>query len=209
MPVHAAGPRTLISVKFKHLVTKTGAGVRSSNIALNLTPFVDMMTILVAFLLMVFSASNVFLQDQKGLDLPLAESRHLLQNEIPIIQVTKSEINFKGAQVTTVDQVLKDDSPTFLIEDLKEKLDLAHKEISEKVTRAMQGDFSLGRIDKVLLDSCEKAKQGLRPKEGEICPDGLAILQADKDSDVRVINRIVNTAKASGFDNLLFAVKNK
>ena len=158
---------------------------------------------------MVFSASNVFLQDQKGLDLPLAESRHLLQNEIPIIQVTKTEINFKGAQVTTVDQVLKDDSPTFLIEDLKEKLDLAHKEISEKVTRAMQGDFSLGRIDKALLDSCEKAKQGLRPKEGEICPDGLAILQADKESDVRVINRIVNTAKASGFDNLLFAVKNK
>jgi biopolymer transport protein ExbD len=209
MPVHAAGPRTLRSVKFKHLVTKTGQGGRASNIALNLTPFVDMMTILVAFLLMVFSASNVFLQDQKGLELPLAESRHLLQGEIPIITITKEQIQYKGAQVTTVDQVLKDESPTFLIEDLKEKLDLAHKEISEKVTRAMQGDFSLGKVDKTLLESCEKAKQGIRPKEGEICPDGLAILQADKEADVRVINKVVNTAKASGFDNLLFAVKNK
>ena len=47
MPVHAAGPRTYKSVKFKHLVKKAGssAGGRSSNISLNLVPFVDMMTI--------------------------------------------------------------------------------------------------------------------------------------------------------------------
>jgi biopolymer transport protein ExbD len=37
----------------------------------------------------------------------------------------------------------------------------------------------------------------------------LAILQADETTDVRLINKIVNTAKAAGFDNLLFAVKNK
>ena len=37
--------------------------------------------------------------------------------------------------------------------------------------------------------------------------DGLVILQADQSIDARVINRIVTTAKAAGFDNLLFAVK--
>jgi len=38
---------------------------------------------------------------------------------------------------------------------------------------------------------------------------GLAILQADQGTDARVINRIVLTTKAAGFDNLLFAVKNR
>ena len=208
MPVHSAGPRILSSIGFKHLVKKSGSA-RPNNISLNLTPFVDMMTILVAFLLMVFQVNNVFLQDQKGLELPTAETKGLLQNEVPIIQVTKTEINFKGAQVATVEQVLRDDSPLLMIEGLKEKLDAASKEIKEKIGRAQQGDFSLGKVDKALLDSCEKAKQNIRPKEGQICPDGLAILQADEGTDVRVINKIVNTAKAAGFDNLLFAVKNK
>ena len=38
---------------------------------------------------------------------------------------------------------------------------------------------------------------------------GLAILQADQRTDAHVINRIVLTSKAAGFDNLLFAVKNR
>ncbi len=38
---------------------------------------------------------------------------------------------------------------------------------------------------------------------------GVLILQADELTDAIVINRIVLTAKAAGFDNLLFAVKNK
>ena len=60
MAVHAAGPRLYRSIRFHHLVKKTGGhgGARSSNISLNLVPFVDMMTILVCFLLMVFSANG-------------------------------------------------------------------------------------------------------------------------------------------------------
>ena len=89
MPVHEAGPRTYKSVKFKHLVRKAGssAGTRSSNISLNLVPFVDMMTMLVCFLLMVFSASGELLQAQKGLDLPIADSKETLQ-QAPVIIVT-------------------------------------------------------------------------------------------------------------------------
>ena len=60
MPVHPAGPRLYRSIKFKYLVRGAGSAThgRSSNISLNLTPFVDMMTILVTFLMMVFSASG-------------------------------------------------------------------------------------------------------------------------------------------------------
>ena len=203
MPVHSAGPRLYRSVPFKHLVKKSGSAAHQaqSNISLNLTPFVDMMTILVTFLLMVFSSTGQLLQAQKGLELPIAESRDTLQ-QAPVIIVTRSEITYQGQLVATTESVLRDDSPTFKIDALYERLDAAAKKIKE--------DVGLGRgMPKDLLKACEEAKQGLRPQPGKICPDGLAILQADESTDVRLINKIVNTAKAAGFDNLLFAVKNK
>ena len=201
MPVHAAGSRLYHSVPFKHLVKKTGSAAKhaSSNIALNLTPFVDMMTILVTFLLMVFGSTQL-LNAQKGLELPIAESRDTLQ-EAPVIIVTRSEITYQGQLVATTESVLRDDSPTFKIDALYERLDAAAKKIKE--------DVGLGKMPKDLAKACEDAKQGIRPQPGHICPDGLAILQADESTDVRLINKIVNTAKAAGFDNLLFAVKNK
>ena len=202
MPVHVSGGRLYHSIKFKHLVKKAGSGKggKNTNIALNLTPFVDMMTILVTFLLMVFSSSGQLLQAQKGLDLPMAMSHDTLQ-QAPVIIVTKTEITYQGQLVATVDSVIRDDSPTFKIDALYERLDAAAKKIKE--------DVGMGKLPKDLIKACEAAKNGEKPEKGHICPDGLAILQADEQTDVRLINKIVNTAKAAGFDNLLFAVKNK
>jgi len=204
MPISQAGPRLYHAVKFKHLVKKTSGGAKASNISLNLVPFVDMMTILVTFLLMVFSSTGALLQAQKGLDLPIATSKDTLQ-EAPIIIVTKTEITVvigrTGQLVTTIDAVLRDDSPTFKIDALFERLEAAAKKIHD--------DIQANKYPKDVLKTCEEAKNNLRAVPGKICPDGLAILQADEGTDVRVINKIVNTAKAAGFDNLLFAVKNK
>jgi biopolymer transport protein ExbD len=202
MPVHRAGSRLYHSVPFKHLVKKAGSahGAKSSNISLNLVPFVDMMTMLVCFLLMVFSASGELLQAQRGLDLPIADSKQTLQ-QAPVIIVTKSEITYQGQLVATVDSALRDDSPTFKIDALYERLDAAAKKIKE--------DVGMGKLPKELAKACDDAKNNIRPQPGKICPDGLAILQADETTDARLINKIVNTAKAAGFDNLLFAVKNK
>jgi biopolymer transport protein ExbD len=130
----------------------------------------------------------------------MAESHDTLQLA-PVIQVTKSEIVYQGQLVATVESVMRDDSPTFKIDALFERLDAASKKIKEEV--------GLGKLPKDLAKACEEAKQNIRPQPGRICPDGLAILQADESTDVRLINKIVNTAKAAGFDNLLFAVKNK
>ena len=203
MAVHAAGPRLYRSIKFHHLVRKTGStsGSRSSNISLNLVPFVDMMTILVCFLLMVFSANGQLLQAQKGLDLPFAQSHDTLQ-EAPVIIVTRNEITYQGQSIITTELALKDDSASFKIDLLYERLEAAARKIKE--------DVGLGRkYEKKLLEACEKARNNIRPEPGKVCPDGLAILQADESTDARLINKIVNTAKAAGFDNLLFAVKNK
>ncbi len=202
MPVHAGGSRLYKSVRFKHLVKKSGssASARASNISLNLTPFVDMMTILVCFLLMVFSASGQLLQAQRGLQLPESDSKEALQ-QAPVIIVTATEITYQGQLVATTESVLRDDSPTMKIDSLYERLDAASKKIKE--------DVGLGKLPKDLQKACDDAKNNIRPQPGHICPDGLAILQADRDTDARLINKIVVTAKAAGFDNLLFAVKNK
>jgi biopolymer transport protein ExbD len=202
MPVHAAGSRLYRSVPFKHLVKKSGSGAggRATNISLNLVPFVDMMTMLVCFLLMVFSASGELLQAQRGLDLPTAQSKQTLQ-QAPVIIVTKSEITYQGQLIATTESALRDDSPTFKIDALYERLDAAAKQIKE--------DVGMGKLPKDLAKACDDAKNNIRPQPGQICPDGLAILQADEGTDARLINKIVNTAKAAGFDNLLFAVKNK
>ncbi len=215
MSVHAAGPRLYKQLRFRHLVRGTGAGgSRSANIALNLVPFVDMMTMLVSFLLMVFSSTGALLQAQKGLDLPKAESKALLQGA-PIIMVTKGEITVivgrNGQLITTVDTVLRDESPTAIIDQLHERLKSAADKIKADVASQVLPATSQGGslTVKDMVKACEEAKSGIRPEPGKACPDGLAILQADETTDIRVINKIVATAKQAGFDNLMFAIKNK
>src|SRR3989304_5380671 len=73
MPVHVPGPELYNSIPFRHLGGKGKQGKKGVFAALNLTAFVDMMTMLVVFLLMTFSASGEILMSQKGLDLPLLQ----------------------------------------------------------------------------------------------------------------------------------------
>jgi len=199
MPVKQTGPRLYRSIPFKHLGKGSATGAsKSQNIALNLVPFVDTMTILVTFLLMVFSTSGELLKAQKGLELPEAVSKDALQ-EAPIIIITKSEISFMGTQVATIDGLLRDETPTLKIEALFERMQAVGKKRREEI--------SLGR-DKRAKKACDDLKAGIVDRDN-LCPEGLAILQADKETDARIITMVVTTAKYAEFDNLLFAVKAK
>ncbi len=201
MAIHKAGPRLYRSVPFKHLAKGGAHGTaRSSNVALNLTPFVDMMTILVTFLLIVFSTSGELIKAQKNLELPKAENKEKLQ-EAPIITITRSDLSFEGTQVATLDSLLKDDNPQMKIEALFLKLDARGKKIKE--TTALGG-----LKDKRAKKACDDAKAGIVSND-YLCPEGLVILQADEDTDARIITMVVTTAKYANFDNILFAVKKK
>ncbi len=211
MPVHPGGPRLYRSIKFEHLAAGAGGGGRASNVALNLTPFVDMMTILVTFLLMVFSASGEILQAQKGLELPQAARAQALQ-QAPIVIISRTEIVViiqesdsampRTLAIASVDSVLQDQSPTWKIDSLHEVLKAAYDDIHNNRIPTGRG------YDKEQIAACDREKQGLPPIEGKpLCPDGLAIVQADKETDARVINMVVNTARGAGFEKLLFAVK--
>ena len=204
MSIHKAGPRLYRSVPFKHLGKGGAAGTkRSSNVSLNLTPFVDMMTILVTFLLMVFSTSGELIQAQKGVELPKvgADRKDVLQSA-PVIIISKTDLSFQGAPVATVESLLREDNPSLKIEALFEKMQAFAKKRQEEI------DLPSNESDRRARKLCEEAKQGIVDKNN-LCPIGLAILQADKDTDARLINMVVTTAKYAEFDNLLFAVKNK
>ncbi|HVV88309.1 MAG TPA: biopolymer transporter ExbD [Kofleriaceae bacterium] len=204
MSVSKAGPRLYRSVPFKHL-GKGGAAAtkRGSTVSLNLTPFVDMMTILVTFLLMVFSTSGELIQAQKGVELPkVGPDRKDVLQVAPVIIVSKTDLSFQGAPVATIDSLLHDDNPSLKIESLFEKMQSFQKKRQEQI------DLPSTESDRRAAKACNDAKQGIVDKNN-LCPIGLAILQADKDTDARIINMVVTTAKYAEFDNLLFAVKNK
>ncbi len=213
MPVHAAGPRLYKSIKFAHL-GKTAGGSRGSNVSMNLTPFVDMMTILVTFLLMVFSASGEILQQQKDLELPVAAQQAALQ-DAPIIVVTSQGVAVvikddrsaipQMKDVATVQSLLDNPPAAMKIDSLHEVLKGAFDTIHNNV--ASEKGFS-----KEQLTACKREQDGLPAllrKDGSriVCPDGLLIIQADKGTDARIINMVVNTARNAGFEKLLFAIK--
>jgi biopolymer transport protein ExbD len=213
MPIHSAGPRLFRSIKFQHLAKSLSGGGRTSNISLNLTPFVDMMTILVTFLLMVFSASGEILRAHQGLELPLARSKAELQRA-PTILVTETSIvvlihDDSGTMplmkdVGAVRSLLDNPPPTLKIDALHEILKSAYDSIHNNVA-VEKG------LTKEEIDACKREQGGLPPvTKGDrtvLCPDGLALVQADKKTDARIISMVVNTARQAGFDKLLFAIK--
>jgi biopolymer transport protein ExbD len=213
MPVRAAGPRLYRSIKFQHLGKAIHGGTRNSNVSLNLTPFVDMMTILVTFLLMVFSASGEILRAHQGLELPLARSKAALQ-KAPIIQITETSIAVLIQEDSSAMPIMKDVAavrslldnppPTLKVDALHEILKATYDNIHNDIAAEKN-------ITKAELEACQREQAGLPPiTKGDktvLCPDGLAVVQADKKTDARIISMVVNTARQAGFEKLLFAIK--
>jgi len=221
MPVHPAGPRLYRSIKFEHL----GKGVigknRASNVALNLTPFVDMMTILVTFLLMVFSASGEILRSQAGLEMPIARQQGAIQRA-PTITITEEAVKViiedenkpvpEMTEVGSIQNLLANPPASQRIEALHEKLKASWDDIHNNIAAKNSKKFS-----KEELAACAREEEGLPPitktdSDGNenvltYCPEGLVLVQADKNTDARIIGMIVNTARLAGFGKMLFAVK--
>lgn len=172
-----------------------------------------MMTILVTFLLMVFSASGEILRAHQGLQLPLANQKAALQRA-PIILITETSvavlIQDEGSampimkDVAAVQSLLDNPPPTLKIDALHEILKATYDNIHNNIA-AEKG------VTKEELSACKREAEGLPAisKGGRtiLCPDGLAVVQADKQTDARIISMVVNTARQAGFEKLLFAIK--
>jgi hypothetical protein len=201
MPIHSPHPHLYESIPFKHLGGKGKMGKKVVTASLNLTAMVDMMTMLVVFLLMTFSATGEILMVQKGIVLPDATNKSQLLRA-PIITITKDAITFNGEPMADPRTILADTSIEPRIIDLYERLKAEHIKFEDEYLNAspeMKAAMD-GRDDKGNPDP----SKGLR---------GLVILQADKDTDAKVLNRVLHTAYGDPADplypNVMFAINQR
>jgi biopolymer transport protein ExbD len=123
MPIHAPHAHLFKSVKLEVAAAKLGhAGRKSLYAPLNLVAYIDMMTMLVIFLLMSFSATGELVFVQKNIVLPDAQNWTDLERA-PVISVSKDVVTLDGAQVATSDELLRDSATgDFKIAELHDKL---------------------------------------------------------------------------------------
>ena len=123
MPIKPAHPHLYSSVTLEVAKAKLShAGRKSLDAPLNLVAYIDMMTMLVIFLLMSFSATGEILFVQKNIVLPNAQNWAELERA-PVIGVSKDVVTLDGSQVATADDLMKDSNTgDFKITELHDKL---------------------------------------------------------------------------------------
>ena len=123
MPIKVPHPHLYDSVSLEVAKAKLGhAGRKSLYAPLNLVAYIDMMTMLVIFLLMSFSATGEILFVQKNIVLPNAQNWTDLERA-PVIGVSKEVVTLDGSQVATADELNKDSNTgDFKITELHDKL---------------------------------------------------------------------------------------
>ena len=211
MPVHAPSARLFGSVPFRFLGGGKGGGRKATNVSLNVVPFVDMMTILVCFLLMTFSASGEIIMAQKGVELPDATNKDQLR-KAPVIVVSRDAITFNGDSMGDPRLLASDNSMEWKIVDLFERL----RHESQLFELAMSsGDVHESERNKCSCpegffwdEEQDRCEVGQAPPIA-LCLRGLVILQADKSTSAKVINRVLKTAYAADFRNIMFATNQR
>lgn len=191
MPVKSPGPRLFRSVPFKHIGKNLrGESNREVDAHLDVSGFVGVFTILVTFLVMVFSTTGELITAQQGLELPEATHEASLR-QAPVLIITKNTVMFDDREVARVSELNTDDDE-IRIPDL-------HEVLEER-----QRNFRLADLPRNEQENCAREGRPQRPQD--MCLEGLLILQADRGTPARVLNRVVMTAYAVEYNNILFAV---
>ena len=108
MPIKAPHAHLYKSVSLSTVSAKLShAGRKALYEALNLVAYIDMMTMLVIFLLMSFSASGEIVFVQKNLVLPDAQNWNDL-DRAPVVSVTPDVVTLDGKQVATGEELSRD-----------------------------------------------------------------------------------------------------
>lgn len=152
----------------------SGGGKKSLMTSLNLTAMVDMFTVIVIFLLQMFSANGDLQFMVKGLKTPTAKETKLLEERGPVVTLFQNQVLFEGQPVTSL-----------------EELDDAEMGIP-KLTDLLRG-----------IREREEALYGrdeTQPFEGHI------IVQADKETDFKLVRKSVESANLAGWAHLQFTV---
>jgi len=123
MPIKTPGKHSATSLKSQ----KGGHGKVSPIADLNVTPMVDMLTMLVIFLLMTFSATGEILFISKEITLPKAYHSGNLERA-PVIAVSPISLAYEGEGVMETPSIDDRWFPDWKLPALYERLDRAKKD---------------------------------------------------------------------------------
>ena len=186
MAIKAPGSRIGSSVHMKGLKVGGKGNRRTMLFDLNLTPMIDMFSILVVFLLITFSATGDILLQQKDIQLPKAYSGRMLER-VPMIGISAASLVFEGDEVMKTPWVTEKNYP-----------DLKLPELS-KVLKAARDNYE--RLHPMPSDQ-EKANKWLEESKQ-------VVIQADEQTKFEVIRLVMTTAAIEGYSAINFAIKKK
>ena len=186
MPVNPPSARIGSSVANMKTMGKSSLGGKKSTVVhLNVVPMIDMFTILVIFLLMMFSATGEILYQQKDITMPKAYHQKPLYR-LPIIAISRSVVVFEGNKVIDTPRLTEKEFPDLKIPVLAKTLKMAHEQYKREHPQPSPTDRDAFR--KWMRDSTQ------------------IIIQADRGVPFESIKLVMLTAAYQGFSTINFAV---
>jgi len=160
-------------------------GKKSPIVHLNVVPMIDMFTILVIFLLMMFSATGEILYQQKDIKIPKAYHQKALLR-LPIIAISRSVVVFEGNKVMDTPMLTEKEFPDMTVPVLAKVLKMAHEQFKRENPQPSPANREAFR--KWMKDSTK------------------IIIQADRGVSFESIKLAMFTAAYQGFSTINFAV---
>lgn len=176
MPIVTPGKRPGIRLsKSKVFGKKLRGGKKGGYANLNLTPMVDMFTIIVIYLLQNFSADGEILFMSNDIKLPSITARLQLERA-PVVAVSDNTVSINGRFVVDVGDLTRDD--TWNVPALEEILLEERKKIEQMSAMLNRGP------------------DGFK---------GIINVQADKKIPFKILKKVMFACNAAGFGNINFA----
>ena len=142
---------------------------------LNLIPFIDILTVMVAFLL-VYSTEVEVIQNTKGVEVPQSIAQTSPRQSV-VVMITKTDLFVQGERITSVAEIRANPAPTIpALHDALKRPMLVGRELSARDLAAREitimGDKALPYdVLKKVMRTCTDADYG---------KISLAVLQKDK-----------------------------
>jgi biopolymer transport protein ExbD len=152
---------------------------RAGDVYLNVTALVDMMMVLVIFLVMNFNASGEMLFLSKDIKMPQAENGGQV-TRVPIVSISnKNQLYFEGVILTDLNNIDPND-PNWRIAELEERL-VDNRQRAEAIGK----------------------REWSSPEED---PTTTVNVQSDKDTDFKLLKRVLYTCEQAGYGRIRLAV---
>jgi biopolymer transport protein ExbD len=179
MPVFTPGRHPAYEPIGRLRANPLSGGKKSGFIELNLTAMVDMFTVIVIFLLQSFSGEGE-VSVHKNLVLPDSEAAAPLSARGPIVVVMRGEVLLDGEVIASIEDETDEPGIPPLTERLREI-----KAANEKIAKDLE-----------MRD----------PTHAQKPFDGHLIVQADEETDFKLVRRAIFSANEAGWVHLQFAV---